>query len=200
MHNEVVKSDIHSTDTHGYSEVVFSVTHLLGFSFAPRLKNLKAKTMYSFHSHPRKMYQEQGFKILPTQYINAERFEKHWDDILRFVGTIKLKHTTASQLFKRLIENAIVCWNYLFAIRLIANESDPERRKEVLETLRRDSMLTWQHINLHGKYDFSDEKREDSRKLGVCQPVMTNSIADYVPLCRSTQWCGNPTAPAPSAR
>ena len=48
MHNDVVKSDIHSTDTDGYSEVVFGVTHLLGFAFAPRLKNLKAKTIYSF--------------------------------------------------------------------------------------------------------------------------------------------------------
>ena len=27
---------------------------------------------------------------------------EHWDDILRFVATIKLKETTASQLFKRL--------------------------------------------------------------------------------------------------
>jgi TnpA family transposase len=27
MHNEVVKSDIHSTDTHGYSEIIFAVTH-----------------------------------------------------------------------------------------------------------------------------------------------------------------------------
>ena len=38
MHNDVVKSDIHSTDTHGYTEAVFGLTHLLGFSFAPRIK------------------------------------------------------------------------------------------------------------------------------------------------------------------
>lgn len=46
MHNDVVKSDIHSTDTDGYSEVVFDVTQLLGFAFAPRLKNLKTKKEY----------------------------------------------------------------------------------------------------------------------------------------------------------
>lgn len=102
MHNEVVKSDIHSTDTDGYSEVVFGVTHLLGFSFAPRLKNLKTKTLYSFPEHPRKTYQDQGFKILPAKYINEDHIAQHWDDVLRFVVTIKLKHATASQLFKRL--------------------------------------------------------------------------------------------------
>ena len=39
MHNDVIKSDIHSTDTHGYSEIIFGALHLLGFSFAPRIKN-----------------------------------------------------------------------------------------------------------------------------------------------------------------
>jgi TnpA family transposase len=38
MHNEVVKSDIHSTDAFGFSELVFAVGHLLGFSYAPRFK------------------------------------------------------------------------------------------------------------------------------------------------------------------
>ena len=102
MHNDVVKSDIHSTDTDGYSEVVFGVTHLIGFSFAPRLRNLKTKTIYSFREHPRKKYQDQGFRILPGKSINEGHIAEHWDDILRFVATIKLKHATASQLFKRL--------------------------------------------------------------------------------------------------
>ena len=35
MHNDVVRSDIHSTDTHGYSEVLSGSTHLLHFEFAP---------------------------------------------------------------------------------------------------------------------------------------------------------------------
>jgi TnpA family transposase len=36
MHNDVIQSDIHSTDTHGYSEVIFAATNLLHFGFAPR--------------------------------------------------------------------------------------------------------------------------------------------------------------------
>jgi TnpA family transposase len=50
MHNEVVKSDIHSTDTFGFSELVFGVSHLLGFSYAPRFKNLKRQRLYIFKS------------------------------------------------------------------------------------------------------------------------------------------------------
>lgn len=40
IHNDVIKSDIHSTDTHGYSEVIFADTYLLNFAFAPRIKGL----------------------------------------------------------------------------------------------------------------------------------------------------------------
>jgi hypothetical protein len=46
MHNDVIKSDIHSTDTHGYSEVVFGTLHLLGFTFAPRFANLSRRHLY----------------------------------------------------------------------------------------------------------------------------------------------------------
>jgi len=100
LHNNIVKSDIHSTDTHGYTELIFAITHLLGFSFAPRIKNPKKQSLYSFVN--RKIYQEAGFKILPDRYINTEIILERWDDILRFAATIKLKETTASQLFKRL--------------------------------------------------------------------------------------------------
>jgi TnpA family transposase len=50
MHNEVVKSDIHSTNTFGFSELVFGVSHLLGFSYAPRFKNLKRQRLYYISS------------------------------------------------------------------------------------------------------------------------------------------------------
>jgi hypothetical protein len=100
MHNDIIKSDIHSTDTDGYTDAIFAVTYLLGFTFAPRIKGIAKKLLYSFLK--RKYYEELGYKILPEKYINVSLIEDNWDDILRFVATIKLKETTASQLFKRL--------------------------------------------------------------------------------------------------
>jgi TnpA family transposase len=100
MHNEVVKSDIHSTDTGGYSEILFGAMHLLGFAFAPRIKNFAKCQLYAFQK--RKGYEQQGYKILPDAYIKPELLADQWDEILRFIATIKLKEATASQLFKRL--------------------------------------------------------------------------------------------------
>lgn len=253
MHNDVVKSDIHSTDTHGYSEVIFGVTHLLGYTFAPRIKHLGEQRLYGFEK--RKVYEELAYKILPDAYIDTELIASRWNDILRFIATIKLKYTTASQLFKRLnsyskqhplyralkefgkiiktifilkyiddpklrqaiekqlnkiessqkfakaisfghnqefiqsekeaqeitescrrlIKNSIICWNYLYLSKLLGEAETEEKRKALLEAIKNGSIVCWQHINLHGEYDFSDEKMQDSVGLDLPKIVgLTN--------------------------
>jgi len=92
MHNDVIKSDIHSTDTHGYSEAIFAATHLLGVSYAPRIKNLKKQALYNFKSGK---HDHAYYTVKPTKYINEAIIEECWDDILRLITTIKLKHTNA---------------------------------------------------------------------------------------------------------
>jgi len=99
-HNPLIRSNIHSTDTHGYSEAIFAVMYLLGIYFAPRIKGLKRATLYGFNT--RKSYEVQNFKILPDRYIDEELIKSQWDNILRLVATIKLGENTASQIFKRL--------------------------------------------------------------------------------------------------
>lgn len=96
LHNDVIKSDIHSTDTHGYTEVVFGLTYLLGFSFAPRIKGIGKQRLYLFRGHDR--LAREGWKIAPNDTLIRE----NWDDLLRLVATIKLKDNTASDIFRRL--------------------------------------------------------------------------------------------------
>jgi TnpA family transposase len=254
MRNDVVKSDIHSTDTGGYSEILFGVMHLLGFAFAPRIKNFTKCQFYAFNK--RKWYQQQGYKILPDAYIKEELIAPQWDEILRFIATIKLKEATASQLFKRLnsysrqhtlysalkefgkipksdfllryidilqlrqtieqqlnkgenankfsravsfgnnqeffsgdlveqeiaegcrrlIKNAIICWNYLYLTQKMAQAESEEKKQELLTSIRNGSPVTWQHINLHGEYDFSDEKLQDSVGLNPLEILAVNEI------------------------
>ena len=240
MHNDVVQSDIHSTDTAGYSEIIFGVCHLLGISFAPRIKNFKDQLLYSFDK--RSDLKTLGYKILPSEKINTNLIQDNWDDILRFIVTIKSRETSASQLFrrlssysrqhplykalkefgkiiktlfllkyiddvelrqaiekqlnkqensnkfgkaifhgnnqefqqgtkeeqliaegcKRLIENAIICWNYLYLSQSICNCKTGEEKQNLIETIKNGSVVVWHHINTHGEYDFSDEYLKNS--------------------------------------
>jgi Tn3 transposase DDE domain-containing protein len=88
MHNDVVKSDIHSTDSFGFSEAIFGS------------KTSSAKRLYNFKS--RRNIDRSAWQIKPTGYIDTEFIEQNWDDILRLIATIKLKETTASEIFRRL--------------------------------------------------------------------------------------------------
>jgi TnpA family transposase len=72
--------------------------HMMGITFAPRLKNLSGQTLYGFKSTKTA---KDDF-ITPKKYINVELIKQNWDDILRFAATIKLRYASSSQLFKRL--------------------------------------------------------------------------------------------------
>lgn len=99
MHNDVVRSDIHSSDTHGYSEAIFGTTHLLGISYAPRIKDLKHQQLYRFNRKP--LLDSSEWAIKPDKYVQENLILQQWDDVLRLITTIKLKEVTASELFRR---------------------------------------------------------------------------------------------------
>ena len=62
----------------------------------------------------------------------------------------------------RLIRNAIICWNYLYLSQLLAQETEEERRQALLTAGKEGSIVIWHHLNLHGEYDFSEAKVQDS--------------------------------------
>jgi TnpA family transposase len=74
MRNDVVKSGLHSTDTHGLSEAIFAVTHLSGVSFAPRIKNLKKQNLYMFRS--RRGGDRADWAIKPEQYVDQDSMSR----------------------------------------------------------------------------------------------------------------------------
>jgi len=80
---------------------------------------------------------------------------------------------------KRLIKNCIICWNYLYLSQKLGEIGDAASREAFLDAVAHGSAISWQHINLLGEYDFSDEKLRDS--VGIRPPKLT-------PLKRSKIW------------
>ena len=103
LHNDAVASNMHSTDTHGYTEMVFAVSHLIGVTFAPRIKDPSGQTLVSF-SKMKAELTSKGYPIKPTYYVNEHRISRNWDNILRLIATIKLREHRASTILKRLGE------------------------------------------------------------------------------------------------
>ena len=68
----------------------------------------------------------------------------------------------------RLIKNAIVCWNYLLLEHRLSQSATDELRAQIRAAVANHAVISWEHINLLGEYDFSDEKLQDS--VGIPPP------------------------------
>jgi TnpA family transposase/Arc/MetJ-type ribon-helix-helix transcriptional regulator len=79
---------------------------------------------------------------------------------------------------KRLQENSIILHNYLYLTRLIQNEPDQTKRKEMLEIISRGSPICWSHINFYGEYNFSEQNNPDSYDLNLSQ-INAFKLSDF---------------------
>ena len=245
LHNGAVRSTIHSTDSYGFSSVVFGLTHLLGFGFAPRIKNFKKQQLYGFSSP--KHYKDLGYKLTPKRKIREEIIKDNWDDILRFIVTIKERKSTATQLLKRLtsysrnhklytalkelgnimktdfllnyiddvglrqriekqlnkveasnkfskavffgnsseftvatveeqniannskrlIQNAIILWNYMYITKKLQDAPNQKEKDEMLEALKNSSMVIYFFVNFYGIYNFQSNSKRIHRLIAL---------------------------------
>ena len=52
LHETGLRIEQHTTDTGGFTEIVFALGALLGFRFVPRIRDLPTTRLYTF-DHPR---------------------------------------------------------------------------------------------------------------------------------------------------
>ncbi|MFC1659623.1 Tn3 family transposase [Pseudomonadota bacterium] len=52
-------------------------------------------------------------------------------------------------------QNAIILWNYLYLTKILMECKKPKEKKKILKAIENKSIIAWQHINLHGEYDFT---------------------------------------------
>ena len=97
-HESDLRIEEHYTDTVGFTDHFFAMMHLLGFRFAPRIRDL-ADT---------KLYVSKGERTLPTLaplvggYLNPKSIGVHWNEILRLATFIKQGTVTASLMLRKL--------------------------------------------------------------------------------------------------
>ncbi len=86
------------TDTGGYSDHIFAMFHLLGFRFAPRLRNFNTYRLYTIG----KTTTYPALSNWIGGRVNTKLIEQYWDEILRLASSIRLGTVTASLILKRL--------------------------------------------------------------------------------------------------
>ena len=90
----------HTTDTSGYTQIVFALFDLLGLTFTPRIKDLGGQQLYrtdniDLDDLPR-------VRARLSKRINTRLILEMWDEMLRFVGSLKLGWVTASLAIQKI--------------------------------------------------------------------------------------------------
>lgn len=99
LHHETdLAIEEHYTDTAGYTDQVFGLTHLLGFRFAPRLRDLSDSKLFSFGKATDFPKLE---KLLRGQ-INTKVIRENYDDVLRLAYSIREGTVSASLIMGKL--------------------------------------------------------------------------------------------------
>jgi TnpA family transposase len=97
-HESDLRIEEHYTDTAGFTDHVFALMHLLGFRFAPRIRDLKDTKLFVLRN-------EQDYSALQAMNggtLNLKQIRDHWDEILRLATSIKQGTVTASLMMRKL--------------------------------------------------------------------------------------------------
>lgn len=88
----------HYTDTGGYTDIIFGLFTLLGFRFAPRLRDLSDQTLYRARRGANYGVLAPAFK----KDIRDRLIVEHWDDLNRVAASLKDGLLRPSLLVSRL--------------------------------------------------------------------------------------------------
>jgi TnpA family transposase len=97
-HESDLRIEEHYTDTAGFTDHVFALMHLLGFSFAPRIRDLGDTKLFTLKG-------DTGYGALKPMIggkLNIKHVRAHWDEILRLATSIKQGTVTASLMLRKL--------------------------------------------------------------------------------------------------
>ena len=88
----------HTTDTDGYTDLIFALFDLLGMQFAPRIKDIGTARL--FQIDPTLTYDH--LDALTLHKPDLDLVEQNWEDMLRLAGSLKFRWTTPSLIIRKL--------------------------------------------------------------------------------------------------
>lgn len=101
LHESSLRIEQHTTDTGGFTEIVFALCTSLGFRFVPRIRDLPATRLYTFDP-PRTWPM---LEPVIGGRLREQRIIDGWPDILRLIGSIRAGTVVPSHVITKLAAN-----------------------------------------------------------------------------------------------
>ncbi|EFV74630.1 transposase [Bacillus sp. 2_A_57_CT2] len=99
LHHETdLNIEEHYTDTAGYTDQIFGLTHLLGFKFAPRIRDLSDSKLFTID----KASEYPKLEAILRGQINTKIIKENYEDVLRLAHSIREGTVSASLIMGKL--------------------------------------------------------------------------------------------------
>ena len=176
----------HTTDTAGYTEIVFALFDLLGLQFSPRIRDLGDQRLFRLDLEKR----HSRLGALLKGRINRDRILRHWDELLRVTGSLKRGWVTASLLIGKLqsyprknrLTRALQEYGRLiktvFILRYL--ESEQLRRRINTQLNKGEALHGLREFLLFANKGVLRKKQEEElRNQAGCLNLVTNAVVTW---------------------
>jgi TnpA family transposase len=173
----------HTTDTHGYTEILFALCYLLGYSFVPRLKDLPDQVLYRID----RSIDVGDLKSMFSGYIDLELIREQWDELVRVAASLKNKVAPAHVVLQRLtnaspqdrVAKAVTALGRIVkTIFILKYISDPILRSRIQRQLNRGESRhdLAQHLCFSDQGEFKTGDYDEIMNKASCLSLSCNAV------------------------
>lgn len=182
-HETDLNIEEHYTDTAGYTDQVFGLTHLLGFRFAPRIRDISELRLYHFDKDEK----NSNINDILKHRVNTKLIEENYDSVLRLAHSIKEGKVTGSLIMGKLgsyaRKNSIATAlremgrieKTIFILDYVSNKSLRRRIQRGLN--KGEAMNSLARAIFFGKRgEFREKELQDQLQRASCLNILINAI------------------------
>jgi TnpA family transposase len=175
----------HTTDTAGFTEIVFGLFDLLGLQFSPRIRDLGDQRL--FRTERQNRHTRLGSRLKGR--INCDRILNNWDDLLRVAASLKRGWVTSSLLIGKLqsyprknrLTRALQEYGRLvktiFILRYL--ESEQLRRRIHAQLNKGEALHGLREFLLFANKGTLRKKQEELMNQAGCLNLVTNAVVTW---------------------
>jgi TnpA family transposase len=174
----------HTTDTGGYTDVIFALFDLLGMQFSPRLRDIGD---YTLHRIDTSIHYKRIQPLVSQKPLNTALILDNWDELLRVAASMKMGWVPASTFLSKLqayprqhkLTQVLLEYGRLVRSTFLPNYlDDPADRRRILVQLNKGE-------EAHGlrKFLFFDnqgqirkQQPDDLVNLAGCLNLVSNAV------------------------
>ena len=175
----------HTSDSAGYTELIFGLFGLLGLTFSPRIRDLADQQLY--RPHTLDLNELTTLRPHLNKVLNETQITANWDEMLRVALSLKKGYCTASLFISKLqayprqhpIMRSLQAYGRLEkTIHILRWYADPLTRKRVSKQLNKGEALhVLRKIIVFGKYgEIPGMEDEALDQQFACLNLVTNAV------------------------